>query len=29
MPNCMMVFGDARKTVGEFSTVLKQKARAA
>jgi len=24
-----MVFGDARKTVGEFSTVLKQKARAA
>jgi NAD(P) transhydrogenase subunit beta len=29
MPNCMMVFGDARKTVGEFSTALKQRAKAA
>jgi NAD(P) transhydrogenase subunit beta len=29
MPNCMMVFGDARKTVGELSAVLKQRAQAA
>jgi NAD(P) transhydrogenase subunit beta len=29
MPNCMMVFGDARKTVSEFSAALKQKAKAA
>jgi hypothetical protein len=29
MPNCMMVFGDARKTVAEFSAALKQKAAAA
>jgi len=29
MPNCMMVFGDARKTVTEFSAALKQKAKAA
>jgi len=29
MPNCMMVFGDARKTVGEFSAALKQRAQAA
>ncbi len=29
MPNCMMVFGDARKTVNEFSAVLKLRAAAA
>jgi len=29
MPNCMMVFGDAKKTVNEFSTALKQRAKAA
>jgi NAD(P) transhydrogenase subunit beta len=29
MANCMMVFGDARKTVSEFSAVLKQNAKAA
>ncbi len=29
MPNCMMVFGDARKTVGELSSALKRQAKAA
>jgi NAD(P) transhydrogenase subunit beta len=29
MPNCMMVFGDARKTVTEFSAALKRQAKAA
>jgi hypothetical protein len=29
MPNCMMVFGDAKKTVSEFSAALKQEAKAA
>jgi len=29
MPNCMMVFGDARKTVTEFSSALKRQAKAA
>jgi H+-translocating NAD(P) transhydrogenase subunit beta len=29
MPNCMMVFGDASKTVSGFSAALKQMARAA
>jgi H+-translocating NAD(P) transhydrogenase subunit beta len=29
MPNCMMVFGDAKKTVSELSAVVKQRAQAA
>jgi len=29
MPNCMMVLGDAKKTVSEFSTAFKQEAKAA
>jgi NAD(P) transhydrogenase subunit beta len=29
MPNCMMVFGDARKTVTEFSSAIKRQAKAA
>jgi len=29
LPNCMMVFGDAQRTVGDLSAALKQEAKAA
>jgi len=29
LPNCMMVFGDAQRTVSELSAALKQEAKAA
>ena len=29
MPNCMMVFGDAKQTVSELAAGLKQQAKAA